>query len=389
MKGTIVIISVVHWHFTWQTVHNVAAGMAERGYQVLFVEPLPKRWPAVSELRRVWGRLTGNSLHAGMCEQPLIDGVELWTPRMLPDVGAFAQSVNKRYFTPRLASQIRAHQQQRPLIVLNYLPTHASLALMEALEPDISIYHCVNDWANDPYAQSNLVETEMALAVDMVWADSVVNIGRMRAAGVEPARMTKGVNSRLFSEAQRDPTHPPPERPRCAFFGTVSVTTNVELLAEVSKRFPLLVVGPVRVPLTGLSDTADVTGGVPVGQVPRLIREADVLLLPYSDAAHVPGIMPAKLYEVLATGKPAIVYGLPEIDEFGEFFTYCRTSDEFMQAIADAVHESPTKRRARIAHAEANSYERRLSEMEAHFERLLKDSQRTEVHNGNPASVPG
>jgi hypothetical protein len=71
MKGTVVISSPVHWHFTWQSAQKVAAGLAGLGYRVIFIEPLPKRWPRLTEAKRVWGRLTGKIHLAGKMRQPL------------------------------------------------------------------------------------------------------------------------------------------------------------------------------------------------------------------------------------------------------------------------------------------------------------------------------
>ena len=108
MKGTVVFISMVHWHFTWQLEHSFARGLAERGYDVRFVEPLPKRWPALSELGRVWGRLVGHSETAGNCYQPLAPGVELISPRLLPDTSPLLQSLNRRLFVPRIVDTCAA-----------------------------------------------------------------------------------------------------------------------------------------------------------------------------------------------------------------------------------------------------------------------------------------
>lgn len=130
MKGTVVIISMVHWHFTWQLEHSFARGLAERGYDVHFVEPLPKRWPALSELGRVWGRLVGHSETAGNCYQPIV-----WGRVGLAAAAARYQPTGAKCepppFVPRIAGTLR-RDATSPLIVINYLPLPASLALMGA-----------------------------------------------------------------------------------------------------------------------------------------------------------------------------------------------------------------------------------------------------------------
>lgn len=369
-KGTVVMISVVHWHFTWQTVHYIASGLAERGYRVLFIEPLPKRWPRFNEFGRMWGRLTGNTIAAGFCEQPLIDGVELISPRLLPDAGRLANSINKHTFVPQLVKTIKAKSSSRPLIVINYLPISASVALMEGLEPDARFYHCVNDWSHDPYAQKYLVEAELAKAVDMVWADSTTNIERTSKMHPNVVAMPKGVDTTLFAKAQSVP-ETIPEKPLCVFFGMISVNTDIDLLRFVSHRYPLRLVGPIRRDLSGFSNSTEIIGSVPHDQVPEYIKDADVLLLPYSRTAHSEAIMPAKLFECLATGKPAIVSGLKSLDEFEGLFYFCDTQEEFIEAIDRAILEPKELRQARIASAEQNSYSQRLNEIESYFTEVL------------------
>lgn len=374
MKATVVIISIVHWHFTWQSQHNIASGLAERGYRVRFVEPLPKRWPKAGEIGRVWGRLSGNSEAAGSCYQPLTPGVELVSPRLLPDTGRLAQHINRRYFVPGIARDILNIDRHgdEPLIVINYLPTSASLALMRALNPDAAFYHCVNDWTHDPYLTEEF-ETELAGAVDMVWADSSLNYRRTSAMNDNVIQLSKGVDSTLFARARKEPGHPP-QQPLCAYFGSIRGNTDIDLLRKVSHQFRLRVIGPMSESLEGFSPDTELVGAVRHDMVPDLLRDADVSLLPYLPTAFNEGLMPAKLFECLATGKPAIVSGLESLGEFDHLF-YIRDSHEsFLSTITDSLHEPPQLSQARIACAEENSYSRRIDEIEGYFNQVLERS---------------
>lgn len=372
MKGTVVIISIVHWHFTWQSQHNIARGLAERGYRVLFVEPLPKRWPRINEFGRLWGRLTADPEASGLCRQPLVPGVELVTPRLFPDTGPIFQELNRRFFVPRITDSLPASELEPPLIVINYLPTSASLALNRSLKPDVTIYHCVNDWVHDPYI-STTCEAELAAEADMVWADSPLNVSRTSAMNDHVIQLAKGVDTALFARARKDPE--PTERPLCAYFGTIRGNTDVDILRAVSHRYPLRLIGPVRRPLDGFAEGTEVIGAVEHDQVPELLRDADVLLLPYTQTAFNEGLMPAKLFECLATGKPAIVSGLASLGEYAHLFYICDDQESFLRAIERATREAADLRDERIACAERNSYAQRLEEIEGYIQQALERKQ--------------
>lgn len=374
MKGTVILISMVHWHFTWQNQQNLARGLAERGYQVYFIEPLPKRWPRINEFGRVWGRLTGQSEAAGICRQPLIPGVELVSPRMLPDTGTLTRWVNRRLFLPSLEDKLK-ESIQRPLIVINDLPIPASLELMNSLEPDASFYDCVNDWANDPYMPIHDFERSLAGAVDMVWADSRANVVRVSSMNKTVVQLPPDVDIALFSRARNDPG-PLPSRPLCAYFGSVSLSTDIDLLRMVSHQYPLRLIGPLRTTLNGFSDKTEVVGPVPHHQLPELLRDVDVLLLPYVHSAHNASVMPAKLYECLATGKPTIVSGLTTLHDYSDLFYIRETPEAFIEAIAEVVHEPEAYRAKRIAAAEAHSFDHRMDVVEGYIQQVLEQKSR-------------
>jgi hypothetical protein len=370
-KGTVIIFSLIHWHFTWQSTHNFASGLAKRGYRVLFVEPLPKRWPKINEFNRVWGRIKGNSEEAGMCVQPIIPGVEIVAPRLLPDVGTLAQTLNKRIFVPRIARSMQTVPFIKPVVVINYLPTLASIDLMQSLNPDVSFYYCNTDWENDPYTDV-VFEAEMAQAVDMVWGDTPTNFDRVKKLNDRVGSMPKGVDITLFSRARKELGRPS-QPPLCVYFGLVSVSTDVDLLREVSHRYRLRIIGPIRRALTGFADSTEIIGGVAHDQVPNLLYDADVLLLPYAKSAQNMAVMPAKMFECLATGKPTIVHGLDYLRRYSELFYFCENHNQFLEAIEFAINEPPERSLPRIALAEQNSYDQRVNEIEDYIEQVMAE----------------
>lgn len=374
MKGTVVLMSPVHWHFTWQSAQKVATGLAERGFHVLFIEPLPKRWPRLSEALRVWGRVSGRGHLAGEGRQPLVSGVEIISPLLLPDAGHFAQAINRTFFVPRLAQVLERRNLKRPLITINFVPLHVALALRDKLNPDVSVYYCVYDWPNDPYSgqSKHFVEAEMASTANIVFSDTDHNVQRLTQYQNDVIQIFPSVDYNLFAPARSRVKSRSREQPRCAYFGTVGLSVDLELLERVSYRYTLRLIGPSQCDLSGLSPNTELLGAVPFTEVPGLLRDVDILLLPYRRAPHMNGVIPAKLFECLATGKPTVVIGLTTLGPFRDMFTVCNTHDEFLEAIERTYkNDTDTRRAARLACARENSGQQRINQIEEAINAVL------------------
>lgn len=371
-KGTVVLISSIHWHSTWQRHQDIAIGLAEAGYQVVFVEPLPKRWPGLKEWQRVWGRLAGSAQLSGSCPQPEHPDVAIVSPKALPDVGTVGRMANRRFFVPELVKRLEGMGVKRPLITINYLPTPASLALQQTLQPDVAIYDCVVDWSTAPFTDS-LVDSEAQLLqqADLVFADSPYLFEKMSARHHHVVQVLPAVHLDTFQMAQTRQEGEKNGRLRCAYFGTLGVSVDTELITAVSHQFPLRLIGPLRTELPNLASTTELCGTVPHHQVPELLQDIDVLLLPYRKAAHMPAVIPAKTFECLATGKPTIAIGLPSLIDYKDLFYLVNTHDSFLAAIEQTRYESPQLRQKRIQCAAQNSWPQRISQIRNYIDETL------------------
>src|SRR5262245_54636108 len=107
-QRTLIVIAEVHWHFTMQRRQLLAKAFASRGYQVIYIQPLPKRWPRPSEWGRVISRLVGVQLDGGRVRQNVPDSVTIVSPRLLPDTNRVTRWFNTHLLLPRIAQRITA-----------------------------------------------------------------------------------------------------------------------------------------------------------------------------------------------------------------------------------------------------------------------------------------
>jgi glycosyltransferase involved in cell wall biosynthesis len=94
----------------------------------------------------------------------------------------------------------------------------------------------------------------------------------------------------------------------------------VSTLAETPPGVKLLVVGDgdeydwlCQMRDTGLGDRLVLTGRVPYQRIPDLLSAADVCLLPFQTVAATEHIVPIKIYEYMAGGKPVVATPLPGV----------------------------------------------------------------------------
>ena len=110
------------------------------------------------------------------------------------------------------------------------------------------------------------------------------------------------------------------------FSGIKEVTLNLTKIKEKHPDFKLLVVGEgdlypelrrIR-EKHNLGDHLILTGKQPYGKIPEFIGAADICLLPAHNNKVMQDIVPIKMYEYMACGKPVICTKLPGIiKEFG------------------------------------------------------------------------
>lgn len=172
------------------------------------------------------------------------------------------------------------------------------------------------------------------------------------------------------------------------FSGMAEVTRDV--LASTDERVRLIVVGEgdlsgVLSRLVSGSPNAHrvrLLGQMPHSQLPAVIAAADVCLLPaYRDEPIMQSIVPIKLYEYMAMGKPVIATRLPGVKrEFGEDngMVYV-DGPEGVVATARALHETGAMQSLGVLarrHVEENTWERIAEQFEHELEALLKEESR-------------
>ncbi|MDD5301915.1 MAG: oligosaccharide flippase family protein [Elusimicrobia bacterium] len=354
----VVVLSSVEWDAAWQRHHAFAAQWARAGHRVFFVENTGFREPRLRDLGRVAHRLrrAWRGGRARLARMP--KGISVVSPLVLPPTRRLFREANASLLAPRLADILHDRGLRRGPVVFAYLPTATTLALLDRLSPSLVVYDCVDNFYGLPSPPPNLAETEAAL---MARAGLVLTTSHTLYEDKKPlhhnvVELHHGVSRAFFLP-------PPPDRPRrrLCYFGTLWRALDyapIRALAEAG--FEIELIGPVKEPPPQLPPSVTFRGAFPHEELPAMLADCDALLLPYVNDEYNRGVIPAKIFECLATGRPVLASPLPGLASLFNILTICRTPAEWVAAARaldrdDARHERVEAARA---HAEETVFAR-------------------------------
>ncbi len=211
----IVCVGFADWDTElWTNQHHLMSRMA-RENRVLFVESLGLRRPQLAgrDLTRIARRL-----RRGLAPPRASDGLQVLAPLVLPLHGnAAARALNRGLLRAQVRRAVRRLGMRQP-ILWAYVPQ--AEALIETLDPELVVYHCVDDIA----AQEGVdkvsflaAERRFAARADLVLASAPALAARMRELSGNVLYAPNVADTDLFARALRQgpsghSPHPPSEQ---------------------------------------------------------------------------------------------------------------------------------------------------------------------------------
>ncbi len=379
----IVCVGFADWDTElWTNQHHLMSRLA-RENRVLFVESLGLRQPQLArrDIRRV-----GRRLRRGIAPPRQADGLHVLSPLVVPlHRFALVRALNRRLLPLLVRRAIKRLGLQRP-ILWGYVPQ--AEALLDALDPALVVYHCVDDIAAQPGidgASFRAAEERFARRADLVLASAPSLAQRMRTLNRNVLDAPNVADTALFAHAlEAGPVDAAIEalpRPRILFTGAVVATKlDVPLLVELARARPqwsFALVGPVGVgdPRTDVSALAaepnvHLLGRRAYDELPAVLRGADAGLIPYARNELTDGIFPMKVYEYLAAGLPVVATELPSIASVAEIATASDAAGLAMLLDEALAHDDPVRRAERSRAAQEHSWDARLTELATAVEPL-------------------
>jgi glycosyltransferase involved in cell wall biosynthesis len=369
LKGRdIVLISSIDWNFLWQVPQEIALRLARGGNRVLFVENTGVRMPLPGDMGRVRTRL--RRWMEGRRTQGIPEvapGVYLCSPIVLPPFGpAWRREINRRLFLPRIVRAAERLRMRDPLI-WTFLPTDSAYEIIRRLrtERGLVIYYCAADFSLlTPYPDS-LKRSERTILeqCDLVFTTCDELTRHCGAAGRNVHTCPHGVDLSAFApvtEAAGDDAISPAltkyrrllaslPRPIVGYVGGLHHFVDFDLLGRLARSRPewsWVFVGPVQASTEAISSLPNVhmLGQQPHGELARYIETFEVGIVPYVKSPHTRTVVPVKINEYLAAGRPVVSTDLAAVLDFnrkhGVLYTAENQPAPFLQAVERALSTS-------------------------------------------------
>ncbi|MEZ5347477.1 MAG: glycosyltransferase [Pyrinomonadaceae bacterium] len=335
----IIIISSIDWDFNWQGPQEIASRLARSGNRVLFIENTGVRMPALKDLSRVktrflkWGR---GQTKEGFSE--VQENLFVYSPLVAPPFGStLRRNLNRKVFLPAI-KKIADKLEMKDAVIWTFLPTDTASDIIKLLwdKKNPIIYYVAGDFDRLVSNVKRLRKSEKEI---VGISNTVLTIcrdlsDRYRGShdkvytfpyGVDLFAFRNGVETRVPESVKSivDAGLNEERVPLIGYVGAIHRHVNLPMLEEaarIKKEWQWQFVGPVHSDVTKLEKLPNVSfmGQQTHKDLVHFIDRFDVCTIPYVKSAYTDTVIPVKLNEYLAMGKPVVATDIPLVKEFND-----------------------------------------------------------------------
>lgn len=395
----------------WTNKQHVMSRLARQGHRVLFVDPV--RTLAGHLLVNLRRRLrseaaqpgdqgaTSRALFAPRLKQ---GGDGLWavSPLLLLQRAEWLTRINTWLVVRQILSAAKRARIGEIDLIWAYLPDYALVAeaLANALARSAAagplvVYDCVDAYAEFPSAVAparkrrvEQRERRLLRRADLVFTSAPSLHKRCSAVNPKSHLVPNVADFDVFSQAagRREKILGGEElpadlrgvrRPLIGFVGALDdYKVDFELLQRIATERPkwsIILVGPCghadkRTEITSARSLPNVhfLGVKPYADVPSYVAAFDVALIPYARNPYTDHVLPLKVHEYLAAGRPVVSTALPNLEHLSPAVRLADSPADFIVEVERALSEAdaPAELAARQRIASQNTWEHRIGTME-------------------------
>lgn len=361
----IIYISSIEWTFLWQPHQEIALRLARSGNRILYIENTGVRAPGLSDAGRVFARLKSwsGSLRSRGVRQ-VAPGVYVCSPLVLPPFGSGIRRFINRHLLLPLIRRAARRLGMRDVLFWTYLPTDTVLDVIKLLQTpgSATVYYCMADFPQLTPDSARIVESERLLLEqsDVVFANCEQISTRLLDWTTRVDVFPPGVDLAAFPPPEtpsvNDAVVPVPDsggkqlpslrRPIIGYVGGLHRHVDFDLLAQMAEARPdwsWVLVGPFQTSVEKLEgyENIQLMGPKPHDTLSGYLRSFDVCIVPYLKSAYTETVVPVKINEYLASGKPVVSTDIPTVRKFNELhrvlITRDNNRDDFLEGIEEAL----------------------------------------------------
>ncbi len=367
-RRQVVILSTIDWDTAWQRHQIFAAAFAAQGAEVFFIENTGFRNPSWRDMPRVWRRARNQVFPAAVSGANIIpEGVRVFSPRVLPPTWKSFRRLNSSLLIPRLLRQLRRAGLRDGADCVVYGPTPTMIELARRLAPGSVVYDCASNFRAHPCAPGDFdaIERELLSLADRVVCDSDFLFEQKRAEHPRVDKIHQGVPEDFFKVKPPRGTWDD-----ACYYGTWSSDLDERVPDSLAAAgLTVTVRGFTKGNAPSLAPAVRRCPPVERSDLARTLEEHEVFILPYRLTPFLMGVMPAKIYECLATGRPVIASPLPSLEALSEHVYIARTPADWVRIARDLpTTETEARRQARVELARRHSTAHEFSRFAACIE---------------------
>lgn len=386
----IVIISSIEWGFIWQGHQEIALRLARAGNRVLYIENTGVRSPGIKDFSRVTARLKRwwkAFRSSGVRE--VEKNLYVCSPLVLPPFGSlFRRFLNRAFFLPSIKRNARKLKITDP-VIWTYLPTDTAHDIIKSLRGEKSkvVYYVVADF--EPLVEDlnrlHECEKDVIESSDAIFTICTTLTNRYKKVHNNVHTLPFGVDFSAFqdekneTEISRRTLHflskiESLKKTIIGYMGGLHRHVDFELLAESAKAKPdwsWVFIGPSQANMSDLDSLPNVyfLGQQPHEELIHFVRRFNVCIVPYLNNAFTATVVPVKLTEYLAAGKPVVSTNIPVVCEFNEKHNVIQTCENTTESFIAAIErwlnatddEATIERRKQVA--SLSEWQKRLEDM--------------------------
>ena len=326
---TLIVFSHLRWNFVYQRPQHLLSRLAERWRVIFIEEPMP-------------GAAEDRVEHIRAAR-----GVEVWRPHVRGSEAGFHPA--HKPVLQRLVAQCIAKQGITDYWIWFYTPM--ALPMADKLEPEGTIYDCMDELSAFRGAPPELLDQEIALlrVADVVFTGgrSLYNAKRHRHPNIHC--FPSSVDALHFRAGRGDhPLQKDIAGPRLGYCGVIDERIDLDLIAGIADARPewqVVMVGPtVKIDPAARPQRPNIhwLGQQNYQDLPAFIDGWDVCLLPFALNESTRFISPTKTLEYMACGKPSVSTAIRDVVEpYGHVVPIRGDAAGFVAACEEILARTP------------------------------------------------
>ncbi|MEW5895890.1 MAG: glycosyltransferase family 9 protein [Candidatus Omnitrophota bacterium] len=369
----IICFGQMNWDWCWTGKQHFMSRLAQRGHRVLYIDPQWDTKPkgflnTIKTLFPVWSK-------AGLRE--IDHSLFIYTYPYCPLLRW--RLCNYRY--PLVLKNLIHNLGFNDPVVMTMLPQ--SQPIIEALNFEKIVYYAIDEMTAfggtlaEDKVRIRQQEEKLVKKSTMVLAVSLRLLNRIKNLHPNTHLLPNAVDPHHYSPLRLERLSPHPclpskTGPFITFIGQLDERMDQSIVRKMAGSHPdwtIILAGRIKdgVDFSFLKKFSNIifTGYLHYSELPSILKQTDVCIIPYHRDELTLSSSPVKAYEYLASGRPVVSTLLDGLAECRDVIKMATTHEEFLALVESALKDdTEDERLKRLAKAKENSWEERTDFLE-------------------------